>query len=88
MKIKFVKDHQDFKVGNICEMYDSYAINLIKSGHSVLYTGESVEIMPVIEPQKEMVYVPIIVNEEQLFGGEDDFAEEVIEEKKFKSKLK
>jgi hypothetical protein len=84
MRIIFLKEHNNFKKGDVCEVLD-----VAKS-----YDGADVEIMPTKEPEKEVVYVPIIVNEEQLMEqmqvDEHDINYETEMEKgnKIKSKLK
>lgn len=95
MKIKFLKDYEQFVVGDICEMFDGYSAGLVAKGIAVEYTGVNIEIMPEKETPKEVVYVPIMVNEQELFeqiGEEEEVNNEVytpiVEDKKFKSKLK
>jgi hypothetical protein len=95
MKIKFLKDYEQFATGNICEMFDGYASSLVGQGIAEEYTGINIEIMPEKETPKEVVYVPIMVNEQELFeqiGEEEEVNNEVyqpiVEDKKFKSKLK
>jgi hypothetical protein len=94
MRIIFLKEHNNFKKGDVCEVLDTFASSLYKLGVAKFYEGADVEIMPTKEPEKEVVYVPIIVNEEQLMEqmqvDEHDINYDTEMEKgnKIKSKLK
>ena len=94
MRIIFLKEHNNFKKGDVCEVLDTFASSLYKLGVAKSYDGADVEIMPTKEPEKEVVYVPIIVNEEQLmeqmqFDEHDiNYDTEMEKGNKIKSKLK
>lgn len=98
MKIRFLKDYEQFTKGDICEMFDGFASSILGQGIAEEYTGANIEIMPEKETPKEVVYVPIVVNEQELYEQmvqeevneevNNDFYEPIIEDKKFKSKLK
>ena len=98
MKIVFIKNHDNFVAGNICDVLNGKANELIKSGIATQYYGQNVEVYPQQEqePEKEMVYVPIIVPENEIFHQEEveeqinveDDVLTVDKPNKFKSKLK
>ena len=76
MRVIFIKDHNNFVVNNVCDILQSKANELIKAGIVMEYNGQNVEVYPQHEkePEKEMVYVPIIVPESQLYSSdENDF---------------
>jgi hypothetical protein len=94
MRIIFLKEHNNFNKGDVCEVLDTLASSLYKLGVAKLYEGVDVEIMPTKEPEKEVVYVPIIVNEEQLMEQMQidehniNYDTEMDKGNKIKSKLK
>jgi len=98
MKIVFIKDHDNFVAGNIYDVLNGKANELIKLGIAAQYHGQNVEVYPQQEqePEKEMVYVPIIIPENEIFSQEEvekqiDVEDEVFtvdKPNKFKSKLK
>jgi len=95
MKIKFIKDYNHFLKGDVCEMFDGFSASLVSQGIAVEYTGVDIEVMPEKETPKEVVYVPIVVNEQEIYeqlGEEDEVNDEayepIVDNKKFKSKLK
>jgi hypothetical protein len=98
MKIIFIKNHDNFVAGNICDVLNGKAYELIKLNIAEQYHGQNVEVYPQQEqePEKEMVYVPIIIPENEIFSQAEMEEEINVEEEllsvdkpnKFKSKLK
>jgi hypothetical protein len=92
MKIIFIKNHDNFVVGNICDILTAKANQLIKLGYAQEYHGQNVEVYPQQqqEPEKEMVYVPIIVPENELYSMQEEYDEQDFDsdEKPIKNKTK
>jgi hypothetical protein len=91
MKIIFIKDYDNFIVGNVCDVLNAKANQLINLGFAQEYHGQNVEVYPQQEqePEKEMVYVPIIVPESELYSMQGEQEEEFnLEEKPIKNKTK
>jgi hypothetical protein len=91
MKIIFIKDYDNFIVGNVCDVLNAKANQLINLGFAQEYHGQNVEVYPQQEqePEKEMVYVPIIVPESELYSMQEEQEEEFdLEEKPIKNKTK
>ena len=91
MKIIFIKDYDNFIVGNVCYVLNAKANQLINLGFAQEYHGQNVEVYPQQEqePEKEMVYVPIIVPESELYSMQEEQEEEFdLEEKPIKNKTK
>ena len=91
MKIIFIKDYDNFIVGNVCDVLNAKANQLINLGFAQEYHGQNVEVYPQQEqePEKEMVYVPIIVPESELYLMQEEQEEEFdLEEKPIKNKTK
>ena len=91
MKIIFIKDYDNFIVGNVCDVLNAKANQLINLGFAQEYHGKNVEVYPQQEqePEKEMVYVPIIVPESELYSMQEEQEEEFdLEEKPIKNKTK
>ena len=91
MKILFIKDYDNFIVGNVCDVLNAKANQLINLGFAQEYHGQNVEVYPQQEqePEKEMVYVPIIVPESELYSMQEEQEEEFdLEEKPIKNKTK
>lgn len=94
MRIIFIKNHDNFVVGNVCDVLNSKANELIRADIAQEYHGQNVEVYPQqqVEPEKEMVYVPIIVPENELYSIEQEIETDdlELEEKpsKHKSRLK
>jgi hypothetical protein len=92
MRIIFIKDYDNFLAGNVCDVLNAKANELIKLGYAQEYHGQNVEVYPQqqAEPEKEMVYVPIIVPENELYSMEEEEDGEGIDfdEKPIKNKTK
>ena len=91
MKIIFIKDYDNFIVGNVCDVLNAKANQLINLGFAQEYHGQNVEVYPQQEqePEKEMVYVQIIVTESELYSMQEEQEEEFdLEEKPIKNKTK
>ena len=91
MKIIFIKDYDNFIVGNVCDVLNAKANQLINLGFAQEYHGQNVEVYPQQEqePEKEMVYVPIIVPESELYSMQEEQEEEFdLEVKPIKNKTK
>ena len=91
MRIIFIKDYDNFLVGNVCDVLNVKANQLINLGFAQEYHGQNVEVYPQQEqePEKEMVYVPIIVPESELYSMQEEQEEEFdLEEKPIKNKTK
>ena len=91
MKIIFIKDYDNFIVGNVCDVLNAKANQLINLGFAQEYHGQNVQVYPQQEqePEKEMVYVPIIVPESELYSMQEEQEEEFdLEEKPIKNKTK
>ena len=91
MRIIFIKDYDNFLVGNVCDVLNGKANQLINLGFAQEYHGQNVEVYPQQEqePEKEMVYVPIIVPESELYSMQEEQEEEFdLEEKTIKNKTK
>jgi hypothetical protein len=91
MKIIFIKDYDNFIVGNVCDVLNAKANQLINLGFAQEYHGQNVEVYPQQEqePEKEMVYVPIIVPESELYSMQEEQEEEFdLEKKPIKNKTK
>jgi hypothetical protein len=91
MRIIFIKDYDNFLVGNVCDVLNAKANQLIKLGYAQEYHGQNVEVYPQQEqePEKEMVYVPIIVPESELYSINEEQNEEFdLEDKPIKNKTK
>lgn len=91
MRIIFIKSYDTFVAGNVCDVLNAKANQLIQLGIAEEYHGQNVEVYPQREqePEKEMVYVPIIVSESELYSmqmeQEEDFD---LEDKPIKNKTK
>ena len=91
MRIIFIKDYDNFFIGNVCDVLNGKANQLINLGFAQEYHGQNVEVYPQQEqePEKEMVYVPIIVPESELYSMQEEQEEEFdLEEKPIKNKTK
>ena len=91
MKIIFIKDYDNFIVGNVWDVLNAKANQLINLGFAQEYHGQNVEVYPQQEqePEKEIVYVPIIVPESELYSMQEEQEEEFdLEEKPIKNKTK
>jgi hypothetical protein len=91
MRIIFIKNHDNFLVGNVCDVLNAKANQLIQLGIAEEYHGQNVEVYPQREqePEKEMVYVPIIVPESELYSITEEQDEEIdLEDKPIKNKTK
>jgi hypothetical protein len=91
MRIIFIKDYDNFLVGNVCDVLNAKANQLIKLGFAQEYHGQNVEVYPQQEqePEKEMVYVPIIIPESELYSINEEQNEEFdLEDKPIKNKTK
>ena len=91
MRIIFIKDYDNFLIGNVCDVLNGKANQLINLGFAQEYHGQNVEVYPQQEqePEKEMVYVPIIVPESELYSMQEEQEEEFdLEEKPIKNKTK
>ena len=91
MRIIFIKSYDTFVAGNVCDVLNGKANQLIKLGIAEEYHGQNVEVYPQREqePEKEMVYVPIIVPESELYSIQEEQEEEFdLEEKPIKNKTK
>lgn len=91
MRIIFIKSYDTFVAGNVCDVLNGKANQLIQLGIAEEYHGQNVEVYPQREqePEKEMVYVPIIVPESELYSIQEEQEEEFdLEEKPIKNKTK
>ena len=91
MRIIFIKEYDNFLVGNVCDVLNTKANQLIQLGFAQEYHGQNVEVYPQQEqePEKEMVYVPIIVPESELYSISEEQNEEFdLEDKPIKNKTK
>jgi hypothetical protein len=91
MRIIFIKSYDTFVAGNVCDVLNGKANQLIQLGIAEEYHGQNVEVYPQREqePEKEMVYVPIIVPESELYSMQEEQEEEFdLEEKPIKNKTK
>jgi hypothetical protein len=91
MRIIFIKEYDNFLVGNVCDVLTAKANEFIKLGYAQEYHGQNVEVYPQQqqEPEKEMVYVPIIVPESELYSISEEQDEEFdLEDKPIKNKTK
>jgi len=91
MRIIFIKNYDNFFVGNVCDVLNAKANQLINLGIAEEYHGQNVEVYPQREqePEKEMVYVPIIVPESELYTIQEEQEEEFdLEDKPIKNKTK
>lgn len=91
MRIIFIKSYDTFVAGNVCDVLNTKANQLIQLGIAEEYHGQNVEVYPQREqePEKEMVYVPIIVPESELYSIQEEQEEEFdLEEKPIKNKTK
>lgn len=91
MRIIFIKSYDTFTAGNVCDVLNGKANQLIQLGIAEEYHGQNVEVYPQREqePEKEMVYVPIIVPESELYSiQEEQEGEFDLEEKPIKNKTK
>jgi hypothetical protein len=91
MRIIFIKSYDSFVVGNVCDVLNAKANKLINLGIAEEYHGQNVEVYPQREqePEKEMVYVPIIVPESELYSMQEEQEEEFdLEDKPIKNKTK
>ena len=91
MRIIFIKSYDTFTAGNVCDVLNAKANQLIQLGIAEEYHGQNVEVYPQREqePEKEMVYVPIIVPESELYLIQEEQEEEFdLEEKPIKNKTK
>lgn len=91
MRIIFIKSYDTFVAGNVCDVLNGKANQLIQLGIAEEYHGQNVEVYPQREqePEKEMVYVPIIVSESELYSMQEEQEEEFdLEEKPIKNKTK
>lgn len=91
MRIIFIKSYDIFVAGNVCDVLNGKANQLIQLGIAEEYHGQNVEVYPQREqePEKEMVYVPIIVPESELYSMQEEQEEEFdLEEKPIKNKTK
>jgi hypothetical protein len=91
MRIIFIKDYDNFLIGNVCDVLNAKANQLIKLGFAQEYHGQNVEVYPQQEqePEKEMVYVPIIIPESELYSIDEEQNEEFdLENKPIKNKTK
>lgn len=91
MRIIFIKDYDNFLIGNVCDVLNGKANQLINLGFAQEYHGQNVEVYPQQEqePEKEMVYVPIIVPESELYSMQEEQEDEFdLEEKPIKNKTK
>ena len=78
MRIIFIKSYDTFVAGNVCDVLNGKANQLIQLGIAEEYHGQNVEVYPQREqePEKEMVYVPIIVPESELYSIQEEQEEE------------
>lgn len=91
MRIIFIKSYDNFVAGNVCDVLNGKANQLIQLGIAEEYHGQNVEVYPQREqePEKEMVYVPIIVPESELYSMQEEQEEEFdLEDKPIKNKTK
>lgn len=91
MRIIFIKSYDTFVAGNVCDVLNGKANQLIQLGIAEEYHGQNVEVYPQREqePEKEMVYVPIIVPESELYSMQEEQEEEFdLEDKPIKNKTK
>ena len=91
MRIIFIKSYDTFVAGNVCDVLNGKANQLIQLGIAEEYHGQNVEVYPQREqePEKEMIYVPIIVPESELYSMQEEQEEEFdLEEKPIKNKTK
>lgn len=91
MRIIFIKSYDTFVAGNVCDVLNGKANQLIQLGIAEEYHGQNVEVYPQREqePEKEMVYVPIIVSESELYSMQEEQEEEFdLEDKPIKNKTK
>lgn len=91
MRIIFIKSYDTFVAGNVCDVLNGKANQLIQLGIAEEYHGQNVEVYPQREqePEKEIVYVPIIVPESELYSMQEEQEEEFdLEEKPIKNKTK
>lgn len=91
MRIIFIKSYDTFVAGNVCDVLNGKANQLIQLGIAEEYHGQNVEVYPQREqePEKEMVYVPIIVPESELYSIQEEQEEEFdLEDKPIKNKTK
>ena len=91
MRIIFIKSYDTFVAGNVCDVLNGKANQLIQLGIAEEYHGQNVEVYPQREqePEKEMIYVPIIVPESELYSMQEEQEEEFdLEDKPIKNKTK
>ena len=91
MRIIFIKSYDTFVAGNVCDVLNGKANQLIQLGIAEEYHGQNVEVYPQREqePEKEMVYVPIIVPESELYSIQEEQEQEFnLEDKPIKNKTK
>lgn len=96
MRVVFIENYKHFQVGNVCDVLESLANELIESKVAKEYNGIKTEILPEKETEKEVVYVPIVVNEEELMENylaetNEELQDEIVnfeDKKDFKTKRK